>query len=88
MFTTRRYQVNANFLERANQKLLTIDEAADFLNVKVSRLRSAIFKGDIPYIKLGRLVRFDPKDLIKWIDELKGKTEKIIKKKKDDFWDW
>lgn len=61
--------------------LLTIKEASDFLNVKISRLRTAILTREIPFLKVGRLVRFDKKDLIKWIDSLKEKT-----KTKDFSW--
>lgn len=36
---------------------LTVDEAANLLNLKVSRIRTAIFRKEIPYIKIGPLVR-------------------------------
>ncbi len=36
---------------------LTVEEAAQVLNIKVSRLRTAIFRKEIPYIKIGSLVR-------------------------------
>ena len=41
-----------------DKKLLTIEEVADYLNVKVSWVRSAIFRREIPYLKVGSLVRF------------------------------
>jgi excisionase family DNA binding protein len=53
-----------------------IDQAAKFLNVKVSRLRTAILRNEIPYFKVGRLVRFHKHDLEKWIDELRRLTRK------------
>lgn len=40
---------------------LTVDEAARELNMKVSRIRTAIFRKEIPYIKIGSLVRI-PKE--------------------------
>ncbi|MBD66491.1 MAG: excisionase [Halobacteriovoraceae bacterium] len=49
-------------------KLLTIQEASEFLSVKISRLRTAVFKREIPYVKIGRLVRFKVEDLNEWID--------------------
>jgi excisionase family DNA binding protein len=49
------------------QILFTIEEAAHVLNVKVSRLRSAVFKKEIGHIKLNRLVRFTQAHLEEWI---------------------
>lgn len=48
--------------------LLTIKEAALFLNVKESRIRTEIFRRKIPYVKIGALVRFRKIDLEKWIE--------------------
>ena len=58
-----------------SKKLLTIKEAAEFLNIKISRLRTAIFKNEIPYLKIGRLVRFDTSDLLNWIEEKKEESK-------------
>jgi excisionase family DNA binding protein len=52
-------------------ELMEIGEACAFLNVKASWLRYAVFKNKVPYIKLGRLVRFSKKDIIKWLDRNK-----------------
>jgi excisionase family DNA binding protein len=50
-------------------ELLTIDEAAQFLNIKVSNLRSAVFRRRIRYFKVGALIRFNKADLILWLEE-------------------
>ena len=50
-------------------ELLTIEEAAQFLNVKVSNLRSAVFRRKIRYFKVGALIRFNKADLILWLEE-------------------
>lgn len=55
---------------------LDIDQAAKFLNVKVSRLRTAILRKEIPYFKVGRLVRFHKDDLETWINDLRRKNQK------------
>lgn len=47
--------------------LLTFREASDFLKVKLSWLRMAVFKKNIPYIKVGRLIRFKISDLHEWL---------------------
>ena len=52
-----------------NQTLLTTEETAKLLNVKMSWLRSAIFRRAIPYIKVGQLVRFRERDLKAWLEK-------------------
>lgn len=51
--------------------LMTINDASIFLNFKVSRLRSLIFKKEIPFFKIGGSVRFKKADLQKWVDSHK-----------------
>ncbi len=53
--------------KREDLKLLTLNEAASFLNLKISRLRYEIFKKSIVHFKVGRSIRFSEKDLISWI---------------------
>jgi excisionase family DNA binding protein len=48
--------------------LLNIKEAARFLNIKESRIRTEIFRKKIPYLKIGALIRFRRIDLEKWIE--------------------
>jgi excisionase family DNA binding protein len=50
------------------ERLITIKEATEILNVKESRLRTAIFKKEIGYIKLKGLVRFKGHHLSQWIN--------------------
>jgi excisionase family DNA binding protein len=49
-------------VKRINE-LYTINEAANLLSIKISRLRQAVFRKEISYIKLGALVRFRQEDL-------------------------
>jgi excisionase family DNA binding protein len=49
-------------------ELMTIEEAANFLNVKVSKLRREVFRRSIRYFKLGALIRFRKADLVRWIE--------------------
>ena len=51
--------------------ILTFTEACEFLKIKKSRLRTAVFRNEIPFIKIGRLIRFDRSDLKDWIQKLK-----------------
>ena len=48
--------------------LLTVKEAAELLGLKESRVRTAIFRREIPYIKIGALIRLSKNDLIQWLE--------------------
>lgn len=63
-------------MSEIERKILTIEEASELLSVKVSRLRTAVFRREIPHIKIGRLVRFKESDLMDWISE----NTKAVKK--------
>jgi excisionase family DNA binding protein len=48
--------------------LLTIDELAEHLGVTVRHVRRQIAERRLPYLKVGRLVRFDPDEIAGWLD--------------------
>jgi len=50
-------------------KLLTFNEACEYLRVKESWLRTQIFKKTIPYVKLNHLIRFNIDDLNQWLSQ-------------------
>jgi excisionase family DNA binding protein len=50
-------------------ELLTIEEAATRLNIQPWTLRSWVSQRKIPYVKLGRLIRFDPTALQRYIKQ-------------------
>ena len=49
------------------EQLLNIGEVEKVLNVKKSTLRAWVFANRIPFIKIGRLIRFKPSDLEAWV---------------------
>lgn len=49
------------------EKLLTIDELAEVLSAKKSTIYQWVHQGLIPYIKVGRLLRFREEDIQKWL---------------------
>ena len=51
--------------------LLNKEQTAERLCISIRNLDSRIKEGTIPYIKLGKLVRFIPSDIERFIDELK-----------------
>ena len=50
------------------EKLLTARQVSDLLEVKVSTVYDWIRRGQIPYVKLGRLVRFKKTEIFRWVD--------------------
>ena len=52
-----------------NQNLIGIKEMASKLDVPVSWLYSRTRKNEIPHYKIGKYVRFDEDEVMKWIYE-------------------
>ena len=50
-------------------KLLTVEEIADVLNVKQSTIYNWTHLGFIPHIKIGKLLRFNEDDVLKWLNK-------------------
>lgn len=48
--------------------LLTVQEAAQFLAVSVSTLYGWVWQRRIPFVKIGRALRFDPRDLAAFVE--------------------
>lgn len=61
-------QSNLQSEGQPHEELLTIDEAAEFLNVKVSKLRREVFLKRIKHFKLGALLRFKRSHLTEWVN--------------------
>jgi excisionase family DNA binding protein len=49
-------------------RLLRAEEVADFLQVSISFVYALIERGELPSIRLGRAVRVQPEDLIRFTD--------------------
>ena len=48
-------------------EVMDIDQAAEYLGIKRQTLYSWVFQRKIPFFKIGRLVKFDRKELNRWI---------------------
>lgn len=48
-------------------KLMNLKEAAAYLGIKESRLRTATRLRELPFMKVGRLIRFEKGHLDQWI---------------------
>lgn len=49
-------------------QLLTIDQLAGRLGITVRHVRRLVAEKRVPYLKVGRLVRFDPAEIGPWLD--------------------
>lgn len=58
-------------------RFLTLLEASQFLNLKVSRLRYEVFKKTVPFYKIGKSIMFSEKDLISWIMSKKQEPKEV-----------
>jgi len=52
-------------------RLLRAEEVADFLQVSLSFVYALIERGELPSVRLGRAVRVQPEDLIRFMDAKK-----------------
>jgi len=63
-----------------NDKLLTVQEIAEYLGVQVSTIYQWTHQEFIPHVKLGKLVRFKIDTVDKWIKKksVKGRMKRSI----------
>ena len=59
-----------------NKRFINKEELAQYLGISVNTIRSWVWMRQIPYVKLGKLVKFDLQEMENW---LKIRTVKIIK---------
>jgi excisionase family DNA binding protein len=62
-------------------EILTVEDVAKFLKISKSYAYKLAESGKIPYVKLGKSLRFDKEDVIRWFEEQKktgNKTNKIM----------
>ena len=68
----REYQVHSEEAEhKLLQRLLTIKEAGAYLTLGPWRIRFLIYRGELSYVRLGRRILIDLKDLDAFIDSKK-----------------
>jgi excisionase family DNA binding protein len=56
------------------ETLLDKDQTCERLNIGRWHLERLIRDREIPFVKVGRLIRFKPSDLDKWIEENRTET--------------
>ena len=50
------------------EKLLTAKQVGELLEVKISTVYDWVARGVIPYVKLGRLLRFKKNEIFRWVE--------------------
>ena len=48
-------------------QLVTIDQLAERLGITVRHVRRLVAEKPVPYLKVGKLVRFDPDEIVQWL---------------------
>jgi excisionase family DNA binding protein len=60
--------VNTEISDCSGRRLLTVKQAAQYLAVSISTLYGWVWQQRIPFVKLGRALRFDLAELEQFID--------------------
>lgn len=50
------------------EKLLTARQVSELLEVKISTVYDWVYRGVIPHVKLGRLIRFKKAEVFRWVE--------------------
>lgn len=58
-------------------RLWTVEDVAEYLSVRESVIRYWVKNREIPFVRIGRQVRFVPQDIIEWI-ATKGNSPRFV----------
>ena len=61
------------------KEIWTVEEVSRFLKISTSYAYKLAESGKIPYVKLGKSLRFDKEDVILWFEEQKQREGYAIK---------
>jgi excisionase family DNA binding protein len=59
-------------------KLIDIQTLSTLLSIKPKTIYDWVHKNQIPYVKIGRLVRFDENEIKRWLGSKQIKTSGLI----------
>ncbi|MBE0433085.1 helix-turn-helix domain-containing protein [candidate division WOR-3 bacterium] len=59
-------------------KLLNVAQLSEFLNIKKKTIYDWCHKQQIPFIKVGGLLRFDHDDIMRWLQSKKRKPRRAF----------
>jgi excisionase family DNA binding protein len=72
-------------LTERQEQLLTIQEAAIFLNLTVPTIYSKVSKGELPFMKRGKRLHFSSTELMQYIKEGRKKTNSEIQAESETY---
>lgn len=55
--------------------LLNVDQAAQLLGVRPGYLRRLVRERRLPYVRIGKFLRFEPAELVAWVQA--GRVEQL-----------
>ena len=67
------------------ERLLTIQEAAQFLNLSVPTIYSKVSKRELPYMKRSKRLYFSNVELVKYLKEGKRKSYKEVEQQAETY---
>lgn len=67
------------------EKLLTVQEAAEFLNLAVPTIYSKVNKGELPVMKRSKRLYFSSTELMEYLKEGRKKTNAEIEQKAEAY---
>ena len=57
------------FATDSNRRLITAEELGELLQKKERTIREMCYKGQIPYYRVGRSIRFNLDDVMEWLNK-------------------
>jgi len=61
-------------LPPVSQEWLSIQQLQDLLGIGHTKAYSLVASGEIPSVKIGRIIRINQRDLGEWLDQQKSRT--------------
>ncbi len=55
-------------LEMRPKRFLNVRDLCNYLEIEINTVYSWVYQKKIPYLKIGRLVKFDKQEIDRWID--------------------
>jgi excisionase family DNA binding protein len=65
------------------KEFLNVSDLSEYLSIKKSTLYSMVESGDLPYYRIGRLIRFKRNDVDAWMETHRKERIEIDKKAKE-----
>ncbi|HQQ88558.1 MAG TPA: helix-turn-helix domain-containing protein, partial [Smithellaceae bacterium] len=64
--------------EEQENKLLTISDISEYLNIKEKTVYAKVESGEIPHYRIGRLIRFRLEDIDAWLDGCRNRNQPAV----------